>query len=166
MQVERRGWRESTATVLLVVIGAVALYEAAIAIQVIPIGDEPGENALGGGAARAVGTLALLGALVVAVASIRTPELLSGTVRLLLPLAGASLVVATGYAFDPYFAPTLRRYADPDNWFPSTWWLFFVAAAAVVAGLLSRVNARVGLGATALVLLICLPTLLYTGIGH
>jgi hypothetical protein len=90
MQVQRRGWRQSGAVVVLVLIAGVTLYEAAIALQVIPMGDEPGENAFGGDAARVAGMLALLGALVVAVASLRTPEALSRSVRQLLPLEGAT----------------------------------------------------------------------------
>ena len=61
---------------------------------------------------RLASLVSLLAGLVVSVASIRTPDAITRRVRLALPLAGASVAVATGYAFDPYFAPSLRRYTD------------------------------------------------------
>jgi hypothetical protein len=160
----RGGWRQPAATVALAVLGVATVYGAAVALGVISIGDEPGEDAVGAGAVRLAGVLALLVGGVVAATSVRVPESLTRTLRLLLPLAGASVVVATAYGFDAYFAPDEIRYVD--RTFPSTAWLAVVVVGATAAAVLTRIDARVGLAGTTLVLLVCLFTLLFTGAGH
>ena len=164
LRVERGGWRQPAATVVLAVLAAATVYGAAVALGVIPIGDEPGDDAVGAGAVRLAGVLALLVGAVVAATAVRMPESISRTVRLLLPLAGASVVVATAYGFDPYYAPTERRYVDSTT--PTVAWLAVVVVAAVAAAVLTKVEARLGLAATTLVLLVCLFTVLFTGTGH
>ena len=159
-----RGWRQPLAAAVVLVLGAATLYEAAVALEAIPMGDEPGEDAVGASAVRLASLVSLLAGLVASVASIRTPDAITRRVRLALPLAGASVVVATGYAFDPYFAPSLRRYTD--SHIPPTWLLVLVVGAAVLAALISSFDPRTGMAATALVLLVSLFTLLFTGTGH
>ena len=162
---ERAGWRHRAATSVLVVFAVVSMYEAAIALELIPIGDEPGENAFGGDVARAAGLLSMLVGLIVVSASIRAAEAISRLVRQLLPLVAASVVVSTGYAFDPYFSPTLRRYSDSGG-VPAPAWMLVVVAVAVLAAGVSTVDARRGMFATAVVLVLCLGTLVFTGTGH
>ena len=146
--------------VLIVVLVAGAAYEAAIALEWISIGNEPGEGATASGFVLAVALLAMLAAACGCVATVRTG---SASFALVAP-AAAAFVVARFYTFDPYYAPGLRR-ASEGGLFPA-WWIYGLAALAVAAAGLARVSPR---GANALacaVLLVSALTAFAIHAGH
>jgi hypothetical protein len=73
----------------------------------------------------------------------------------LAPIA-AVFVVARFYAYDPYYSGTLRRYAD-DGAMPLAW-VWLVAAAGLVVGVVAALAPRIGAVATAVVLVLLAGT--------
>jgi hypothetical protein len=63
--------------------------------------------------------------------------------------AAAGFVVLRFYTYDPYYSPTLRRYSDAGAIGPA--WVWVVAAAALVAGVVAWRVPRTGAVATAIV---------------
>jgi hypothetical protein len=82
----------------------------------------------------------------------------------LLAPAAACFVVPLYFTFDPYYAPSLRRYSDGGMFPPG--WIVAVAAAAIVAGVLTWLVPRVGAPASALVLLALAFTAVLMVGGH
>jgi hypothetical protein len=98
----------------LVVISAGSVYQLAVALRLLDVGDDPGEGpplerlfilapfyvlVLGGGA------------LVLFAFARRSAAALSRTLSLrALPLAAAAFPLCRAAAFDPYYLPTLRRF--------------------------------------------------------
>src|SRR5204863_10177992 len=82
----------------------------------------------------------------------------------LLAPAAAAFVIARFYPYDPYYAPTLRRMSE-DGALPA-WWIYGLAALAIVAGVATAIRPRIGLAATAIVLLLSALTALAEGSGH
>jgi len=139
------------AVVLLAVLLGVAVYEAVLALGWISIGDLPGQDAPGAGTVVAVAAVAMVGgALTLALAPRR--------LGLLLPLLSVAVVAARYFAFDPYYAPSLRRYSEG---LVSAWWLVLLGTLALVVPL-SRRLAPLG----AIVMLFAAGTLLVEGTGH
>ena len=100
----------------------VAVYEVVLALGWPSIGDAPGAGAPGATGIFLAGAAAVLAGVVLG-----SP--------LLAPLAGLHLV-AFHYTYDPYFAPSLRRYAD-GNVRPA-WTLGLLAVGIALAVLRAR----------------------------
>jgi uncharacterized membrane protein YbaN (DUF454 family) len=64
--------------------------------------------------------------------------------------SAAAFALARFYAYDSYYSPTLRRYADGGTVQPA--WMYLLVAAAVVAGVLTWLRPRTGAVATGVVL--------------
>jgi hypothetical protein len=149
--------------VVLAVLVAATAYEAAIALEVVSAGDEPGEELFGRGLAFGAALLTLLGAAFWLAVLAARPSPPADALLASIDLAAAAFLVARFYSFDPYFAPTLRRFSEGGVAAP---WVFAVVALALVAALLVRIRPRVGLGLTAPVLVLLALTAFATGLGH
>jgi hypothetical protein len=137
------------AAALVLAVGVV--YEVFVATEIIPIGTEPGEGAPGAGIALVASLLALaIGSAVSFICATR-PSAARAAVWALLPLAGAAYTVAHWTAFDPYYAPTLRRYSE--GGVAGEWVAAVVLAAAMSAGA-ATLTPRPGALLGALVLLV------------
>jgi len=79
-------------------------------------------------------------------------------------LAAAAFVVVRFYGYDPYYAPTLRRFSDDGSVAPV--WVYGLVLGLVVAAGLIMVRPHVGFPATAILLLVCLGTVFAMGAGH
>jgi hypothetical protein len=145
--------------VLLVVVFAAA-YEAAIALQWIPVGTEPGEGARNEGFVMTLALLALIAGFVVSLA-------LAAWNRRSVPAAffapaAAALMVARYYTFDPYYLPEMTRYSEGDI---SSTWVYGLAVASVLAAFSSLAKPRLGFVIAAAATLMCLLTASAFGIG-
>ena len=103
--------------VLVVLLGAAA-YEAAVALEWIPVGTEPGENARFEGLVMALASLALLAG--VAISLVLAARDRRSVLAAMLPGAATALMVAVYYTFDTYYLPTLTRYSESGAFSP-TW---------------------------------------------
>ena len=157
------GWE--LATVLVVaMLGAAAVYEAAVAAGWVALGTAPGSGPPGEGAVRAAAAAAAVAGAVVCSLLRRRREL---RLPALLPLAApaaAGFALARFYTFDPYYLPTLRRMSE--GGVVATSWIVALAVIAVVVALLVRVWPRVGLPAMALFLFVSVGTALFESTGH
>jgi hypothetical protein len=137
------------------------MYELAVALEWIPIGNEPGEDPAG----QAVVTLLAFVALLVGFLASAYVALRGGSDRVasLVPVAASAYLVAHYYAFDPYYLPTLRRFTESGV---SVTWIYGVVGAAVVVAALILLRIRAGLALTPLLLLLCAASVLGLGIGH
>jgi hypothetical protein len=145
-----------------VVIGtliAAAAYELALALGAGSIGPEPGEGVVGSGVVEPVAVVAMLAAAVIAPFSRARPW----PAALLAPAAAAYLV-AFFFTYDPYFAPTLRRYSDGGA--VAGRWIAIFAVLALAVGVLTRLQPRLGRVTTSVVVLLLLVTSVLAGDGH
>jgi hypothetical protein len=123
---------------VLALLGGATVYELCVALRLIDLGSLPGEGPPGGvvvGFAAAVG---FVGAAVVAETQAASSARLL-LAALLAPCA-ATFLVAHYYTFDPYYLPTLLRYAGR-GFLPATV-VFALAAAGLIAGIASWVRPR------------------------
>lgn len=127
-------------------------YEAVLALRWVQIGLEPGSDAPGAAAAVICALLAMAAAAVLL--AVRPSRL-----SLLLPPAAVLVVLIRLYAFDPYYAPALRRFGD--GGLVSVWWVVFLALASILCAL-RRWLAPAGI----IVLVLAAGTLLLEGAGH
>lgn len=142
---------EGLAWAATVVLALGAVYEALVALEVIPIGDVPGEGAPGGGVVLAASLLSyLVGVAVFAYLAV-TARSSKSLVWVVLPVVATAYMVAHWLSFDPYYAPGLRRYADGGV---HGGWVAAVAAAGIVAAALTRLVPRLGAALAAVVLLV------------
>lgn len=153
--------REVASLILLVLVGAAA-YEAAVALEWIPVGSEPGEGPRYEG-------LVLVSAAITMLAGVVVSLMVATRARRSVPaalfaVAAAALMVAHYYTFDTYYLPTLTRYADSGSF--SSAWVFSVAIAAALASLLAFARPLLGFMATAVVIPFCLFTTAFAGFGH
>jgi hypothetical protein len=74
----------------------------------------------------------------------------------LLAPSAAAFLIAHFYTYDSYYSPTLRRYSDDGGMEPL--WVWLVAAAALVAGVVTWRAPRFGAVATAAVLVVLTGT--------
>jgi hypothetical protein len=139
---------------------AAAAFELALALGAGSIGSQPGDSAPGEGIVGPVAIVALFVGVIVAVRGTRNAE---RAVSALAPAAGL-FVTATDYTYDPYYAPTLRRYADGGA-VPVSW-IFTLLAISFVVGAFTWRRPRAGAGITALSLLVWAVTLVAAGDGH
>ena len=145
--------------VLLVLLGAAA-YEAAIAVQWIPVGTQPGDGARFEGIVLVAAVIAMLAGIVLALLHAARAER-SGPAGLF-GTATAALMVAHYYTFDTYYLPTHTRYSDSG---PSPTWVYTVAIAGGLASLLAFLRPRIGFSASAVVIVLCLFTIIFAGVG-
>jgi hypothetical protein len=148
----------------VVVLFAAAAYEAAIALEWISLGSEPGEDAPGQAVVTIAAFLALGAGMGVGVAA----ALGRGAVRrwpaLLIPVAAATYLIAHYYAFDSYYLPTLRRFSDDGN--IAGRWIYVVAACALGVGGVIALLPRIGLALLPFMLLVVGVFVVGEGIGH
>jgi hypothetical protein len=145
------GW-----VVIGILLGAAA-YELALALGAGSIGPEPGEDVPGAAAVRFVAVLAMLVGAVLVAAKLGPP------VAAFLAPAAALFVVPFSLTFDPYYAPTERRYTD--GMFPLGW-IVAVAVAGLVAGVLTWLFPRVAAWVTIPALLLLALTAFFMVGGH
>jgi hypothetical protein len=152
----------NAALLILLVLGGAAVYEAAIALEWIPLGTEPGAGARFEGFIMAAAAIAMLASVIVSL-------MLAARARRSVPASffavfAAALMVVHYYTFDPYNLPSLIRYAQSGSFSPS--WVFALAIAGTLASLLSLVRPLFGFMATAVVIPFCLFTIVFAGFGH
>ena len=145
--------------VLFALLGAAA-YEGAIALQWIPVGTEPGEDARFEGLVMTAAAFALVAGMIISVLhAIRDQRSVPPA---LFPVAAAALVVARYYTFDTYYLPDLTRYSE-SSFSPA--WVYGVTLASVPAWFLSLARPRPGFVIGVVVLFLCLFTATLFGIG-
>jgi hypothetical protein len=149
---------------VVVVLLAAAAYEAAVALEWISLGSEPGDDAPG----QAVVTLAAFVALAAGMGIGAVGALRRGRVRgwpaMLIPVAAAAYLVVHYYAFDSYYLPTLRRFSDDGS--IGAAWIYGVAACAVGVAAVIVLTPRIGLALLPFVLLVVGVSVIGQGIGH
>ncbi len=79
-------------------------------------------------------------------------------------LATAAAVVARYYAYDPYYAPYLRRMSD--GGVLPVWWIAMVAAVAIFAAARARNQPQTSLVLAGAAMFLAGPTMLVAGAGH
>ncbi len=153
--------RKAALVILLVLAGA-AVYEAAVALEWIPVGTQPGEGARYEG-------FVLVSAVVAMLASVVVSLLLAARGRrsmsaAFFAVAAAALMVAHYYTFDTYYLPALTRYSDSGSF--SSAWVFSLAIAGALTSLLAFARPLFGFMANAVVIPLCLFTIVFAGFGH
>ncbi len=139
-----------------------AVYYLVLAVGPSGIGSLPGDGPPGETVAAAAWILASLAGGVLAVVYVVRPGR-PGPVYLLAPASGASMT-AFFYDYDPYYAPSLRRYSDHGAAAAS--WIFLVLGIAVAVGVIAFRARRLGAALTPFALLLALATALVAGDGH
>lgn len=114
--------------VLLVLLGAAA-YEAGVALEWIPVGTEPGENARFEGLVMASALLALWAGIVISFVFAAQDR--RSVPAAAFAVAATVLMVARYYTFDTYYLPDLTRYSESGSF--SQTWVYTVAIACVPA---------------------------------
>ena len=148
------------AVLSVLVVGA--LFEAAAALGWRSIGAVPGSGPVGEGFVLGAGLLAMaVGAAIASGFSLARRR--SMVLWLLAPVA-AGFMVARFYEFDPYYAPSLRRFSDGGGVSPT--WVLVVAAIALVAGLVALVRPREGFALSVPAILLCAFTAFVFPLGH
>lgn len=135
-----------------------AAYELALALGAGTTGPEPGEAVTGSGAVQVIAFLSMIAASVLSL-FYRTPP---WPAALFAP-AAAAFLVAFYFTYDPYYAPTLRRYSEGNV---GAAWIAVVASVALADGVLTRLQPRIGRVMTSVVVLGVLLTTVFSGDGH
>jgi hypothetical protein len=149
------GW-----AVVLVLLVAAA-YEAAVALEWISMGSQPGDDAPAQGVVTIAAFLALLTGIVATLVSRRILRRWPAT---LVPIAAAVYMVAQYYTFDSYYLPGLTRFSETGS--ISSLWVYGVAVAALIVALAIRRRPSVAPVLTPILLLICGGTVAAQGFGH
>jgi hypothetical protein len=139
---------------------AAAAFELALSLGAWSIGSQPGDSAPG---QAIVGPAALLAMLIGAVAAGVRAAKRERAVAVLAPSAGL-FVTASEYTYDPYYAPSLRRFADGGA--VPVWWIFALLAISSAVAALAWLRPRVGAQLTAFSLLAWFITQIFAGDGH
>ena len=139
------------------------MYEAAAASGVVSIGDEPGEGPPGETVFSVSAAIAFLVACV-ALAAAAGGVGVRASVWIALPVAAAAYVAARFYAFDPYYAPGLRRASD-QGMVPG-WWVLALCLVALATAVGSWAAPRVGPAVGLVVVALCALTALAERLGH
>jgi hypothetical protein len=137
---------------------AAAAYELALALGAGSIGPEPGDDVGGATAVRLIAVLAMFAAAALAPFVVSRPW----PAPLFAPAAAAYLV-AFYFTYDPYFAPTLRRYSEGNV---AGRWIVVVAVIALANGVLTRLQPRIGRYTTSAVVALVLLTTVLAADGH
>jgi hypothetical protein len=135
-----------------------AAYELALALGAGSIGPEPGEGVPGSGAVLVVALLGMVAASGLSLSYRTRPW----PAALFAP-AAAAFLVAFYFTYDPYFAPTLRRYSEGNV---GAAWIAVVAVVALADGVLTRLQPRIGRVMTSVVVFGVLVTTVLAGDGH
>jgi hypothetical protein len=134
-----------------------AAFELVLALGAAKPGPQPGDDAAGQAVVGpAMAAAVLVGMIVSAGARERVGAALA-------PAAGL-LLVAGYYTYDPYYAPSLRRYSDGGAAAPSA--IFAVLSLMLLVGLVAFRWPRVGGALTTFALFVCGFTALIAGDGH
>jgi hypothetical protein len=150
---------------LLLVTVAATVYEGLVTAGVVTPGPTPGEAPPGEGVAVLAGLLALLAGAVACVVFLLRP--LAPAERFAtsaLVVAGAGFALARFYAYDPYYAPTLRRASD--SGLVSDDWMVGLVLLAAAAAAITWLRPRPGLYLAAITLLAAAVTALAVRGGH
>ena len=153
---------EAAAGAALAVLLGGAAYEALVAFEAIPLGDQPGDGPFGGTVVLAASLLACLVASGACLARALGAPVPSALVWLALAPAGFAFTLARWYAFDPYYLPSLRRYSTNTVHGP---WIVGLGIAALLAAGVGRPWPRAGALASAAVLLACALTAWWLPVG-
>jgi len=127
---------------------AASAYELALALGAGSIGPLPGENVAGAGVVLVIALLAMLTCAVLALFRGSYPW----PAALFAP-AAAAFVVPFFFTYDPYYAPTLRRYSEGGV---SAAGLVVIAVIAVGSGVMTWLQPRIGRFTTTGVLVLIL----------
>jgi hypothetical protein len=146
---------EGVAWATLLVLATASLYELLVALEVISLGDVPGEDAPGARVVLAAALLAMLVGAGVGVAHALESRCERRVVWAALAPASFVFVVARLYSFDPYYLPTLRRYAEGGV---SSTWIAVVGLASIAAALVTLRFPRGGSIWTSVVLVVAALT--------
>jgi hypothetical protein len=146
------------------VLFAAAAYELALVIGLVGsyAGLAPGRGIEGEDTVAAVSGLTMIVGAVVAAVHANRPRR-PWAVALFAP-AAAAFMTTRFYTYDPYYLPTLRRYADGGA--VPAGWIIGMLAVSIVVGVLARLRPRTGSFATAFVLPLVLLTFVFASDGH
>ncbi len=154
--------RQAAAWTALVVLVVAAAYETLVALEVIPLGEVPGEGPPGG---TLVGVCALVAFLLaVGLCIDRALGAASDRAPVWPALAPAAFLftLARWYAPDPYYLPTIRRFNTNTVHGP---WIAVLALAAALAAVIAYRWPRAGAVASAGVLVVTGLTAWWLPIG-
>jgi hypothetical protein len=126
----RAGW------LVVGILVAAAAYELALALGAGSLGPEPGDGVPRSLVVRLVAVAAMFAGAGLMAANLRWPA------AALLGPAAALFVVPLYFTFDPYYAPTERRFSEGGLLPPS--WIVTVAVAGLAAGALTALFPRAG----------------------
>ena len=146
--------------ILKAVLIAAAAWAAALSLGAGTIGPDSGDGVNGDDAVVIAAGLAMLvgGPLVFAYGF--RPHFVAA----LLAPAAAAFLVAFFFNYDPYYAPTLRRYSE--GGLVAGGWIAFLAVAALAAGVLTYVRPRTWAFLSAPLLWLILGTAFVVPAGH
>jgi hypothetical protein len=143
------------------VLVAAAAYQLALALGTPSVGAEPGADPPGQWLVVWIAFLAML--LGAAAAGIAFLSSVPRAVATYAP-AAAAVLVTRFYDYDPYYAPSLRRFSEGGN--VAAVWVFALAVAAVFVGVIAVRVPRTGAAATVFALPILGFATVGVGIGH
>jgi hypothetical protein len=146
--------------IVVAVLGAAAIWAAALSFGAGRIGPVSGEGVHGDDGVVLAAALAMLLGAVLELAYVFRPHVVAA----LLAPAAAAFLLAFFFNYDPYYAPTLRRYSD--GGLVSGGWIAFLALSALGAAVLSRFRPPGGAAVSAVVLLLVLGTTVVVPAGH
>jgi hypothetical protein len=137
-----------------------AAFELVLALGAGSVGGQPVDSSTGQSIVGPIVFFVWLVGLVVAVIGIWRSN---RAVALLAPAMGL-FVTAVDYTFDPYYAPTERRFADGGA--VPVGWIFTLLVISLAVGAFTRRWPRPGSGLTAFTLFVWFVTLIAAGDGH
>jgi len=162
----RRSPRTWLPSVLLLVPIALILagtaYQALFALEVVTLGDLPGEDPPGYQLGLAAGLVGMLmGAILGPIVALSSDE---RRVSLALPPAALAFVVARHFTFDSYYGSDMVRFSEQGPISPE--WLVFLAVWAAIATWTTKHVPSLGPPLTSVLLLTCAATAVFQQTGH
>jgi hypothetical protein len=150
-------------TAVLTAVAAATVYDVLVAVNVIKLGEVPGEGPPAGELVRLIVATAIAAsavfALIVAPRGNRVTALAAG-----LAPAAAVFMVAHFYTYDPYYLPSLVRQSEKD--FVSPLVVYALGALCVGVGLVTLTRRAAGLVLTVPAVLLCGLVSAFSGAGH
>jgi hypothetical protein len=147
----------------LILVLLAAVQQTFVAVGVLKVGRTSGTDApLTGLLSIAILALLVVGVALVAAAGRVAPLDGALTIVLLIPAAGL-LAVVHFYSYDPYYLPTLRRFADYRS---GGEWIAIVTGASVLFALAGRFGARAGVRVVGAGAWIAAVAIALEGFGH
>jgi hypothetical protein len=135
-----------------------AAYELGLALGAGSIGPEPGDGVAGSTVVQGIALVAMIAASGLAA----LPGFRPWPAALFAP-AAATYLVAFYFTYDPYFAPTLRRYSEGNV---AGRWIAVVAVVALANGVVTALQPRIGRYTTSAVVLFVLVMTIGAADGH